>query len=73
MSSVIAHLRAAIFGLAVQGVNMYGFTTVFLWFEATRDWITVAAHLVLGVCAVGVYSMLARLQCVQLHGATNDC
>ncbi len=39
----------ALFGLLLYGVNMYGFTAVFPWFEASRDWITVTAHLVFGV------------------------
>lgn len=80
VSWVIARLRAApsllvgaIFGLAVYGVNMYGFTTVFPWFEAARDWITVAAHLVFGIAAAGVYKMLSQRHYVQTHGATNEC
>lgn len=36
------------FGAIVYGVNMYGFTAAFPWFAATRDWITLAAHLVFG-------------------------
>jgi hypothetical protein len=55
-------LVGALFGLAVYGVNMYGFTAVFPWFEATRDWITIAAHLAFGVAAAGIYKMLSRGQ-----------
>jgi len=53
-------LAGAAFGLFVFALNMYGFTTVFPWFEATRDWIAVAAHLVFGIVAAGVYKLLAR-------------
>jgi len=53
-------LAGAAFGLCLYGVNMYGFTAVFPWFEATRDWITVATHAVFGVAAAGVYKMLSR-------------
>jgi hypothetical protein len=79
LSWVIARLRAApsllvgaVFGLAVYGVNMYGLTTIFPWFEATRDWITVAAHLVFGIAAAGVYKMLSQRQYVHARGATNE-
>jgi hypothetical protein len=37
---------------------MYGFTTVFPWFEATRDWITIVTHMVFGVAIAGTYKML---------------
>lgn len=47
------------FGLFVFALNMYGFTAVFPWFEATRDWITVAAHLAFGIVAAGVYRALS--------------
>jgi hypothetical protein len=43
------------FGLVLYGVNMYGFTAVFPWFAATRDWITLAAHLAFGVSAAAAY------------------
>ena len=41
----------ALLGVLLYFVNMYGFTAVFPWFEAARDWITVAAHVVFGVVA----------------------
>jgi hypothetical protein len=50
----------AAFGVFVYAVNMYGFTIVFPWFEAARDWITVAAHLVFGVAAAAVYKVCAN-------------
>ena len=79
LSWVIARLRAApsllvgaVFGLAVYGVNMYGFTTIFPWFEATRDWITVAAHVAFGIAAAGVYKMLSQRQYVHARGAISE-
>ena len=51
-------LAGAIFGLALFSINMYGFTTIFPWFEAARDWITVVAHVVFGMAAAGVYTVL---------------
>jgi hypothetical protein len=46
----------AAFGLLLYGINMHGFTAVFPWFEASRDWITVAAHLAFGVSAAWIYT-----------------
>jgi uncharacterized membrane protein YagU involved in acid resistance len=48
----------AAFGLCLYGINMYGFTTVFPWFEATRDWITIVTHMVFGIAIAGTYKML---------------
>jgi hypothetical protein len=67
LSTLISRLRTlsslivgAAFGLFLYGVNMYGFTTIFPWFEATRDWITVATHVAFGIVAAGAYRALAR-------------
>ena len=53
-------LVGAVFGLCLYIVNMYGFTVVFPWFEAARDWITVVTHLVFGLVAAAHYTALAR-------------
>ena len=50
----------AAFGLCLYGVNMYGFTAVFPWFQAARDSITLATHAAFGVAAAGIYKMLSR-------------
>jgi uncharacterized protein YndB with AHSA1/START domain len=50
-----ALLAGALFGLALYGINLYGFTAVFPWFEASRDWITAAAHVSFGITAAGIY------------------
>jgi hypothetical protein len=53
-------VAGGLFGLAVYALNMHGFTRVFPWFEAARDPITVAAHVVFGVSAALVYRHFAR-------------
>lgn len=60
-------LAGAAFGLCLYGINMYGFTAVFPWFEATRDWITLATHVVFGVAAAGTYKMLQQRQYVRVR------
>ena len=67
LSALIARLRTlpsmlagAAFGLCLYGVNMYGFTAVFPWFQAARDSITLATHAAFGVAAAGVYRMLSQ-------------
>jgi hypothetical protein len=60
-------LAGAVFGLCLYGINMYGFTAIFPWFEATRDWITVVTHLVFGVAAAGTYKMLRQRHYVHVR------
>lgn len=48
------------FGLVVYWVNFYGFTEVFPWFAAARNWITVFAHIVFGIVAAWAYKGFAR-------------
>ena len=50
----------AVFGLCLYGINMYGFTAVFPWFQTARDSITLATHAAFGVAAAGVYKMLSQ-------------
>ncbi|HEV8553487.1 MAG TPA: sodium:proline symporter [Casimicrobiaceae bacterium] len=64
-------LAGAVFGLCLYGINMYGFTAIFPWFEATRDWITVVTHLVFGVAAAGTYKMLRQRQYVRVRRETD--
>jgi hypothetical protein len=52
-------LAGAIFGLSMYALNMYGFTVVFPWFASSRDWITVATHLVFGTVLAGAYRAAA--------------
>jgi hypothetical protein len=55
-----ALLAGAAFGLALFAVNMYGFTAVFPWFAASRDGITLAAHVSFGVVAARAYRFATR-------------
>lgn len=49
-----------LFGLLLYGMNMYGFTAIFPWFEASRDGITATAHVSFGMAAAGIYALLWR-------------
>lgn len=54
------------FGLLLYVINMYGFTLLFPWFEASRDWITAVAHASFGAAGAVVCKvwkpMVARLR-----------
>ena len=47
------------FGFILFGVNMYGFTLIFPWFEEARNWVTLAAHVVFGIVAASTYRALS--------------
>jgi hypothetical protein len=53
-------IAGGLYGLGLFTINMYGFVIIFPWFIETRDWITVAAHVVFGVSASGVYKVLSK-------------
>jgi hypothetical protein len=53
-------LAGAVFGVALYALNLYGFTAIFPWFAASRDGITLAAHITFGVVAAGAYRLAAR-------------
>lgn len=59
LGAPLSLLAGAMFGLFVYVINMYGFTTVFPWFEAARDWITVVAHLAFGIVAAAAYKLFS--------------
>jgi hypothetical protein len=46
--------------VALYAINMYGFTAIFPWFAASRDKITLTAHIAFGVVAAGAYRIAAR-------------
>jgi hypothetical protein len=54
----LALLFGLVFGLILYVVNMYGITEIFPWFSAARDWITVVAHVVFGICAAAACKLL---------------
>lgn len=60
LSSGIAILAGCALGLLLYVVNMYGFTVLFPWFEASRDWITAAAHASFGATAAVAYNFLEK-------------
>ena len=64
-------LAGGAFGLCLYGINMYGFTIVFPWFEAARDWITLVTHVVFGVAVAGAYKMLEQWQYVRVRRETD--
>ena len=55
LSTPLSLLAGAAFGLFLYAINMYGFTFVFPWFAAVRDWITAATHVVFGMVVAAVY------------------
>ncbi len=55
LSSLPAALAGCALGLLLYAVNMYGFTAIFPWFAASRDWITVTAHVSFGMTAAIAY------------------
>ena len=57
--TLFALLVGAMFGLCLYVVNIHGFTIFFPWFDATRDWITVVAHVAFGATAAAVYKALS--------------
>lgn len=53
-------LAGGLFGAALYLVNLYGFTLLFPWFAAVRDWITGLTHLIFGVALAASYFALRR-------------
>lgn len=49
----------ALYGLAIYGVNLYGFTAVFPWFVVARGWVTALTHVVFGITLAWVAWLLA--------------
>lgn len=51
VSGYRALLAGTVFGVALYGVNFYGWTQVFPWFVQARGWIAAAAHVAFGLAA----------------------
>jgi hypothetical protein len=47
-------------GVLLYVVNFYGFTVLFPWFVAARNWVTIADHLVFGVVTAWCYVTMSR-------------
>ena len=52
----------AVGGFALYLINYYGFTNVFEWFAASRDWVTTFTHISFGVGTAAAYKALERPQ-----------
>jgi hypothetical protein len=55
LRGMAALAAGAAYGAVLFAVNMYGFTAVFPWFVSTRDWITLAAHVIFGLSLAQAY------------------
>lgn len=50
----------ALYGAAIYVINLHGFTCVFPWFDVSRGWVTILAHLVFGAALFASGACLAR-------------
>ena len=57
--TVPALFAGALYGLLNYGVNLYGFTLLFPWFELAHGWVTLVAHLVFGIALAGCYLLFS--------------
>jgi hypothetical protein len=55
LSAPWSMLAGAVFGLCLYAINMYGFTFLYPWFAAARDWITATTHVVFGLVVAAVF------------------
>jgi hypothetical protein len=49
LSALLTILSGAAYGLAIYGVNLHGFTSIFPWFSVSRGWATALVHVVFGI------------------------
>jgi hypothetical protein len=57
LSTPLSLLAGAVFGLFLYAINMYGFTFLYPWSAAARDWITATTHVVFGLVVVAIYKL----------------
>ncbi|NMG30804.1 hypothetical protein [Aromatoleum evansii] len=50
----------ALYGAAIYVINLHGFTHVFPWFDVSRGWVTILAHLVFGASLFAGCAVLAH-------------
>lgn len=50
----------AVGGFALYLINYYGFTNVFEWFVASRNWVTTFTHISFGIGLAAAYKALER-------------
>jgi hypothetical protein len=60
MSTTLAAVAGALFGLAMYYVDLHGFARVFAVLGDLRDWMSVLAYVIQGALAAGLYKALAR-------------
>jgi hypothetical protein len=60
LSTRLSLLAGTAFGLGLYIVNLDGFTAIFPWFEESRDWIAMVAHVAFGLFAAGTYRLLLQ-------------
>jgi hypothetical protein len=66
-SIVTATVLGMAFGLVLYVVNFYGFTAMFPWFAAARNWGTVLTHLIFGAVLGATYAYLAPREARPAH------
>lgn len=60
----------ALFGLALFAINYYSFSFFFPWFFPVRSWIVIAAHVLFGASAGGIYEALERDRYIAVYKPT---
>jgi hypothetical protein len=55
-----ALLTGLVGGLVLYLLNFYGFTALFPWFAAARNWLVIVNHLVFGAVTAWSYTAMAR-------------
>ncbi|MGH6609925.1 MAG: hypothetical protein ACRECQ_06695 [Burkholderiaceae bacterium] len=60
MTTGMAIVAGAVFGLALYVINFYGFTSVFPWFAMARGGLSIFVHLVFGIVAAWLYKAMVR-------------
>jgi carbon monoxide dehydrogenase subunit G len=59
-----------VYGFAIYGINLYGFTLLFPWFTVARDSATLMAHLVFGVTLTAGFRFALRRGRIDSGGPT---
>lgn len=49
-----------LYGTAIYVINLHGFTHIFPWFDISRGWVTILAHLVFGASLLASCAILGR-------------
>ncbi len=60
----VSVIVGALFGIALYCINFYSFTYFFPWFFLMRSWVMIAAHILFGILAGGIYEALEVVEFV---------